>query len=65
MPSTVSASTPGIADRLHEGLDAQASTFISVATMMKAAVNVDNPIVRVTYKDTTGAVIATKEFMSE
>lgn len=62
MPANITASTPGVADSLNNSLNSSAATFTSVATSMKAAVNVDNPIVRVTYIDTTGAVIATKDF---
>ncbi|MFT8987180.1 MAG: DUF4854 domain-containing protein [Bifidobacterium psychraerophilum] len=62
LPDGMSASTAGLADQLNSGLDKQASTFQSIATMMKSAVEVDNPVVRVIYRDTSGATVASKDF---
>lgn len=43
-------------------LQSQASTFESVASSLKAAVEVENPVVVVRYLDNTGAEIVAQEF---
>ena len=45
-----------------ESLQSQASTFESVASSLKAAVEVENPVVVVRYLDNTGAEIVAQEF---
>ena len=52
----------GAADILKEGLDAQADTFKNVASSLKDAVNVDNPIVVVLYQDSEGNEVYSAEF---
>lgn len=54
--------TEGIADALSAALQEQASTFELVAQTLKAAVDVENPVVVVTYKDSQGNVIVSQEF---
>ncbi len=56
--------TEGIADALSAALQEQASTFELVAQTLKAAVDVENPVVVVTYKDSQGNVIVSQEFTS-
>ena len=46
---------------LESSLQSQASTFESVASSLKAAVEVENPVV-VRYLDNTGAEIVAQEF---
>ncbi|MCI1217408.1 DUF4854 domain-containing protein [Bifidobacterium crudilactis] len=65
LPAGMSASTAGLADKLNSGLDGQASTFQSIATMMKSAVEVDNPVVRVIYRDSAGTTITSRDFASQ
>lgn len=43
-------------------LESQASTFEAIASSLKAAVEVENPVVVVRYLDNTGAEITSKEF---
>lgn len=57
--------TTGAADILKEGLDAQAETFQSVASTLKLVVDVENPIVVVTYLDSDGTVIYSAEFTAD
>lgn len=47
---------------LESSLQSQASTFESVASSLKAAVEVENPVVVVRYLDNTGAEIVAQEF---
>lgn len=55
----------GAADTLKAGLDAEASTFENVASMLKTAVNVDDPIVVVRYLDKDGSEIYSQEFTAK
>lgn len=55
----------GAADTLKAGLEAQASTFENVASMLKTAVNVDDPIVVVRYQDKNGDEIYSQEFTAK
>lgn len=47
---------------LESSLQSQASTFESVASSLKAAVEVENPVVVVRYLDNMGAEIVAQEF---
>lgn len=47
---------------IESTLDAQASTFETVASSLKEAVEVENPVVVVRYLDNTGTEIASREF---
>lgn len=49
---------------LKSSLDSQASTFKAVAQSLKAAVEVENPVVVVRYLDNTGKEIYAQEFAS-
>lgn len=60
LDDTVAASvTP---ESLEEGMEAQASTFESIASTLKLAVDVENPVVVVEYVDSQGNVIYSGEF---
>ena len=54
--------TEGMAEALEAALDTQASTFENVASSLKAAVEVEDPIVVVTYADSEGNEIYSREF---
>lgn len=54
--------TEGMADALKEALSAQASTFETIATTLKGAVDVDNPVVVVQYLASDGTEIYSQEF---
>lgn len=47
---------------LETSLNSQAETFESIASVIPAAVEVENPVVVVRYLDNTGAEIISKEF---
>ena len=55
----------GVAEQLKEGLNAQASTFEGVASNLKDIINVDNPVVVVTYLNKDGTVLHTQEFTAQ
>lgn len=55
----------GAADILKAGLDSQADTFKEVAASLKDAVNVENPVVVVTYLDSEGNEIYSAEFTAD
>lgn len=55
----------GVAEQLKEGLNAQASTFEGVASNLKDVINVDNPVVVVTYLNKDGTVLHTQEFTAK
>lgn len=55
----------GMAEALEQGLEAQRSTFVSVAKSIKLAVDVEDPIVVVEYLDSKGEVIYSAEFTAE
>lgn len=55
----------GVAEQLKTGLDAQASTFEGVASNLKDIVNVDNPVVVVTYLNKDGTVLHSQEFSAK
>ncbi len=57
--------TDGMAEQLESGVEAQASTFTQTATELKSVVDVDNPIVTVTYVDRNGVVIYTRDFSAK
>ncbi len=55
----------GVAEQLKEGLNAQASSFEGVASNLKDVINVDNPVVVVTYLNKDGTVLHTQEFTAK
>lgn len=55
----------GMAETLQAGLESQASTFSQVASSLKLAVDVENPIVVVEYIDANGEMIYSQEFTAE
>lgn len=55
----------GAAELLKEGLDSQSSTFENVASTLKTVVDVENPVVVVTYLDIDGNEIYSAEFSAE
>jgi hypothetical protein len=65
LPAGTDASTAGLTEQLNSGLETQASTFESIATMMKTAVEVDNPVVRVIYRDANGSTLASRDFAAK
>lgn len=52
----------GMAELLQSGVEAQASTFEDLAKEMQGKVNVENPVVVVTYVDSQGNEIYSQEF---
>ena len=50
------------ASALESSLDSQASTFESVAGILPAAIDVENPVVVVRYLDSDGNELASREF---
>lgn len=54
--------TDGMAEALDSAVQAQASTFESIAASIALAVDVENPVVVVRYQDSTGAEIYSAEF---
>lgn len=54
--------TEGMAEVLEAGMETQASTFEGIASSLKAAVEVENPIVVVLYADSEGNEIYSREF---
>lgn len=54
--------TDGMAEVLEAGIQAQASTFQSIAATIALAVDVEDPVVVVRYQDSTGAEIYSAEF---
>ena len=54
-----------MADAIKTQMDAQASTFTTVANSIKAAVNVENPVVVVRYLDANGDEIFSGEYPAE
>lgn len=57
--------TDGMAETLASGIEAQADQFKSVASTIKTAVEVENPVVVVKYVDANGEEIYSKEFAAE
>lgn len=55
----------GMAEAIEEQLASQEETFKSVAKSIKAAVDVDDPVVVVTYVDANNEVIYSQEFPAE
>ena len=55
----------GVAEQLKEGLNAQASSFEGFASNVKDVINVDNPVVVVTYLNKDGTVLHTQEFTAK
>lgn len=55
----------GLAEALSTQLNTQAATFESIASSLKAAVDVENPVVVVTYQNVDGTEIYSQEFMAE
>lgn len=55
----------GLADALSTQLNAQAATFKSIAASLKEAVEVDNPVVVVTYQNVDGTEIYSQEFTAD
>ena len=54
-----------IAESIKTQMDAQASTFTTVANTIKAAVDVENPVVVVRYLDANGEEIFSGEYPAE
>ena len=54
-----------LASSLESGLSAQEETFTSLASTLKGAVNVENPVVEVIYLDDAGEEIYSQEFAAE
>lgn len=54
-----------VAEQLKAGLNAQAATFEGVASDLKDVVNVDNPVVVVTYVNKDGTVLHSQEFTAK
>ncbi len=57
--------TDGMAESLESAIQAQASTFQSIAATLAQAVDVENPVVVVTYQDSEGNEIYSAEFTAE
>ena len=57
--------TDGMAESLETALNAQASVFESIASQLKLAVNVENPVVVVEYLAHDGTVIYSQEFTAK
>ena len=57
--------TDGMAESLETALNAQASVFESIASQLKLAVNVENPVVVVEYLAHDGTVIYSEEFTAK
>lgn len=55
----------GMSEAIEQQLAAQEETFKTVAKSIKAAVNVENPVVVVTYVDANGEEIYSQEFPAE
>ena len=55
----------GAAETLKAGLKKEASTFKQVASTIKQGVNVKDPVVVVTYKDSDGKTIYSEEFTAD
>ena len=55
----------GVAEQWKEWLNAQASSFEGVASNLKDVINVDNPVVVVTYLNKDGTVLHTQEFTAK
>lgn len=58
-------STDGMADALATAIEAQASTFESVASSLKMVVDVDSPVVVVRYLASDGTEIYSTEFSAK
>ena len=56
--------TEGMAEVLEAGMDTQAATFEGIASSLKDAVEVENPIVVVLYADSEGNEVYSREFTS-
>lgn len=54
--------TDGLAAQLEEALSSLESTYTGIATSLKDAVEVENPVVVVTYAESDGTVIYSQEF---
>lgn len=59
------ASIDGMAETLEEGLDDQASTYESIASSLKLAVNVEDPVVEVRYQTESGKVLCSREYSAK
>ena len=59
------ASIDGMAETLEEGLDDQASTYESIASTLKLAVNVEDPVVEVRYQTESGKVLCSREYSAK
>ncbi len=57
-----SIDTTGVSDQLSSSLQEQASIFEMVANSLTMIVDVEDPVVEVTYKDSEGNVLASEEF---
>lgn len=57
--------TEGMAESLESAVQAQASTFQSIASTLSQAVNEENPVVVVVYQDSEGNEIYSAEFAAE
>ena len=52
-------------EQLQSAMDGQADTFKNVASSLKLAVEVENPVVVVEYIDMNGEVILSAEYTTE
>ncbi|HJD24439.1 MAG TPA: DUF4854 domain-containing protein [Firmicutes bacterium] len=62
---TTQIATDGLAESLEAGLDQQASVFESTASALKLAVDVEDPVVVVLYRNADGSEILRKEFTAQ
>ena len=57
--------TDSLASILESALESQKSTFQSVASTLKSIVDVENPVVVVSYRNADGSEIVSQEFAAE
>lgn len=57
--------TDSLASILESALESQESTFKSVASTLKSVVDVENPVVVVSYRNADGSEIVSQEFAAE
>ena len=57
--------TDALTEQLQSAMDGQADTFKNVASSLKLAVEVENPVVVVEYIDMNGEVILSAEYTTE
>ncbi len=62
---TTQIATDGLAESLDASLDEQASIFEGAATALKLAVDVEDPVIVVLYRNADGSEILRKEFTAQ